>query len=355
MITDPAQLLQKYVKIKGLASKPELNAQVGFVDSYLADRERYMITLPRHVSAAPVALKSNNLEIASFVDRSKAKAEEVMFMGRTVMQDERVKETIRRTYTSIDQRLPGPMKPQHLLVGILLAFMLTIRLIGFTKFIFISSVLLIILAVSLPDLISGERNIKTLATKFPMRWKEAIEQNTGFKPSKRVANGILVFFLLFAGKVIFVPKPSVLEKIDYGSTYQKDDSPELSDVPSFTMEEVYKLGYEDASDQKPYGESLPSSHKDTVFSSHSTPPRLGVYDDFEYIPTHPPPPPPPKKNKFGFGTAMAAFSVFRTVKEMGFVNGKFEPSVFIANVRNMPPLKMAFSGFMLYKVLSAFS
>ena len=350
MVTDPAQLLQKYVKIKGLASKPELNFKVGFVDSYLADRSRYMITLPRHVSAAPVALKSDNLEVASIVDRSKAKAEEIMFMGRAVMQDERFKETIRRTYTSIDQRLPGPMKPQHLLAVILLGFMLIVRMIGFTKFIFVSSVMLIMLAVALPDLISGERNIKTLATNFPIRWKEAIEQNTGFKPSKRVANGILVLFLLFAGKVIFVPKPAAHQKFDYGSsTYEKEDSPELSHAPSFTMEEVYKLGYQDATDQKPFGESLPLSHKDIMFSSQSTP-RLGVYNDFDYIPS-----PPPKKKKFGFGTIMAAISVFRTVKELGFVNGKFEPSVFIANARNMPPLKMAFSGFMLYKLLSAFS
>lgn len=349
MVTDPAKLLQKYVKIKGLASKPELNSQVGFVDSYLADRSRYMITLPRHVSAAPIALKSDNLELASIIDRSKAKVEEIMFMGRAVMQDERFKETIRRTYTSIDQRLPGPMKPQHLLAGILLAFMLMVRMIGFTKFIFVSSVMMVILAVALPDLMSGERNIKTLATNFPMRWKEAIEQNTGLKPSKRVANGILVLFLLFAGKVIFVPKPASTETFDYSSIYQKEDSPELSDVPSFTMEEIYKLGYQDATNQKPFGESLPSPHKDMIFSSKSTP-RLEVYDDFNYIPSS-----PPKKNKFGFGTAMAAISVFRTVKELGFVNGKFEPSVFIANARNMPPLKMAFSGFMLYKLLSAFS
>lgn len=357
-MSDPAQLLQKYVKIKGLASKPELNSKVGFVDTYLVQRSRYMITLPNHVSIAPIALKSENLEIANVVDRSKSKLEEIIFMAKAIMQDEAFKETIRRTYTSFDQRLPGPVKPQHVLAGFFLALILIIRMIGFTKFLFISSALMIVVTVSLPDLVAGRKDLKTLVVNFPMRWKVAIEQNTGFKPSTRVANAILILFLLLVGKVVFVPKSKSAEKFDYETTFEKKTNSGLTDWNrrTFTMEDVYHLGFQDAIDQKPFGNSLPVDHKDILFADESptrtgeSPARIGVYDSFDYVPS----PTPSKKSNIGFGTLMAAMAIFRTVKELGFVNGKFEPSVFMANARNMPQWKMAFSLFMLYRVLSAF-
>lgn len=348
MSTDPARLLQKYVKIKGLASKPELNSQVGFVDSYLVERSRYLITLPSHVSIAPIALKSENLDIANMLDRSKSKVEEIIFMAKAVLQDERFKETIRRSYTSIDQRLPGPVKPQHLIAGFFLAVILIVKMIGLTKFLFVSSAFMIILAVSFPDLVSGRRDIKTLLLNFPTRWNEAIEQSIGVKPPTRVGNAILLLFLLLVGKVLFVSKSTPPETFGYESLYEKETNSRLPNTRTFTMDDVYNLGYQDAIDQKPFGASLPSDRKDILFSNEPSP-TTGVYDSFDYIPT-----PPPKKNNIGFGTLMAAMAILRTVKELGFVNGKFEPSVFIANARSLPQWKMAFSLYLLYRVVSAF-
>jgi len=51
---------------------------------------------------------------------------------------------------------------------------------------------------------------------------------------------------------------------------------------------------------------------------------------------------------------MAMFALFRSVKELGFANGRFDVNYFKTNIQMMPPLKMAFLGFMLYRVVSAF-
>ena len=77
------------------------------------------------------------------------------------------------------------------------------------------------------------------------------------------------------------------------------------------------------------------------------------YDDYQ--PTTPPVPPSTSKGSgIGFGTLMSCFALFRSVKEMGFVDGRFELQYFKSNVQSMPPLKMVFMGFMVYRIVSAF-
>lgn len=131
---------------------------------------------------------------------------------------------------------------------------------------------------------------------------------------------------------------------------------------SFTLEEIYKMGYEDSSKNIEFGTSLPENHESFQFTQSYSSMNIDEKETFEYDDYEPTPPPlPPKQgssgggNKFGFGTLMSMFALFRSVKELGFnAEGRFDYPLFMANVQNVPPLKMAFMGFMLYRVVSAF-
>jgi hypothetical protein len=210
--------------------------------------------------------------------------------------------------------------------------------------------------VALPD-IFARRDIKAIVTNFPMRWKEAIEQNTGYKISLRMATGILVAILLISSKVLLTSQSRVYKK-DFGDDLDLDSlghqSAKFTDgkgnIISFTIEEIYNLGYEDARNENAFGESLPKNHESMSFR------RLDYgfnYDDISYNQMYSSPP-TSKKSKLGIGTIISLFALARTIKDLGFVQGRFELNVLISNVRNLPPIRMALLAFMVYRVINTF-
>jgi len=359
MATDPSSLLLKQVKIHSVSAKPELNGKVGVAQSYIPDRNRYLVTLPTTTTTTPsqtVALRPENLSAATMVDKARAKVEETVTMAQTIYKDERFREELRRAYTEVDQRLPANVNPKQ--VGFVLSalFLGLVYMLGITRTFMLLSLIMMGGVVAMPDVIA-RRDAKTIAKNFPNRWREAIEQNTGYKPTPNIANGILVAMLLVSGKVLLTSTATTgrapsSPPINYDGVGTAGSGSASSIIP-FTMEEVYKMGYDDAQGEKIFGESLPVNHATMTFSSPSTTSSSSFdYSDYE---SYAPPPPPAPKSKFGFGTIMALFALGRTVKELGFVNGKFEKDLFLVNVKNLPPLKMGFLALMGYRLLSAFT
>jgi len=355
MATDPSSLLQKQVKIHSVSAKPELNGKVGVAQSYIPDRNRYLVTLT--IPPQTVALRPENLSPATMVDKARAKVEETVTMAKTIYKDERFREELRRAYTSVDQRLPANVNPKQLGFVSLALFVGLVYMLGLTRTLMLLSLILMGGVVAMPDVIA-RRDAKTIAKNFPNRWREAIEQNTGYKPTPNIANAILVAMLLLSGKVLLTsttttgraPNSPPINYDDFGTA----GSGSASSIIPFTMEEVYKMGYDDAQGEKAFGESLPVNHATMAFSSPSTTSSSSQFDYSDYE-SYAPPPPPAPKSKFGFGTIMALFALGRTVKELGFVNGKFEKDLFLVNVKNLPPLKMGFLALMAYRLLSAFT
>jgi hypothetical protein len=360
---DPASLLHKQVKIHSVSAKPELNSKIGIAESYLPDRNRYLVSLPAHISPAPVALKADNLIEATIVDKAKGKVDQVWGMIVGVYHDENVREVLRRGVAELESRLPPNVKVVHAAGGILLVLIGIIYFTGLSKTIMLVSLVAMGAVVALPD-IMAKRDFKSMAKNFPFRWKEAIEQNTGFRPSQRVASGILVGIVVLSGKVLVTSRSRAspganaggAQQFGGGASRRTSSSGGITNenMGAFTMEDVYKLGFQDAQNESPFGESLPSDHASMNFkSSSSSTTSTYNFDDYadynDYLP-----PPQPKKSKMGMGTVMSLFALGREVKELGFADGRFDLRLFQANAMNLPPLKKGFVAFMLYRVLSAF-
>merc|ERR1712157_713607 len=129
----------------------DLNDLFGIVQKYSTDRGRYIITIvPTNNN---VSLKPENIRKASFVEKTKVQVELSWNLVKDRMKDPQVQAHLRQTYASLENRLG--FKPEYLIYAIILLFLVSIRLFGFSKTIMASSLIGIILAVSAQDLING--------------------------------------------------------------------------------------------------------------------------------------------------------------------------------------------------------
>lgn len=351
MSSDPAALLHKHVKIHSVSVKPELNNKIGVVQSYLPERSRYLVSFPPHISPAPIAFKADNLAIPTFAEKARGKIDEFWGMVMTIYHDQNLRQELRRGLVSIQSKLPPNVKIEHVAVGILLLIFGVIYMLGLSKTIMLVSLVSMMFVVALPDVVA-RRDAVSIVKNFPSRWKEAIEQNTGYRLSLRTATGILIAILILSSKVLLTPQ-SYSRRLDkYGSddlSYKGDKINLPSDVVSFTMEEVYRLGYQDGQNKDNFGESLPKNHASMSFRSLDSGFKYDdAYYNHDYLA-----PPTPKKSKFGLGTMISLFALGKTIKELGFVQGRFDWNILVTNVRNLPPMRMALLAFMAYRVVSA--
>ncbi len=374
--SDPASMINRTVKIQNLISKPELNMQLGIVKSYNLQNNRYTVQLySASPISPPISLKADNLVHASYVEKAKGQILQMKTMIQFIRTNPEVRNEFIRIYSIIQDKLPNGVKPEYAIGGVLLLLIFLIHKIGFFRCIMIFSILGMLITVSLPDLMAGVTDIKILARNFPARWRNVIHENTGYTLSPKVANGLLIGILILSTKILLTDMrggsigtgnksskltQTELDMMNNDNSVRQNGRPKQTTGPSWTIEEIYKMGYDDGMKNDDYGSSLPENHETFHFSSSSTGSSSNSAfstSDFEYDykPTTPPfPPSPKKKSNIGFGTLLSMFGLFRSVKELGFVNGAFDFNVFKANVQTLPPLKMALMGLLLYRVVSAF-
>jgi len=234
-------------------------------------------------------------------------------------------------------------------------FLLCVKLFGFMKTFMALSFLSLILAVSSPDWTAGNASdIQTLArtvvNNFPMRFRSALVQSTGFHSlSERMALGIFVALLLFTAKVLITPVvPTHMSKKSNAPTAPKQQRRETSTYSGRNLQEIYRLGFEDGSAGKPFGASLPTDE------AVATPPEFEEDLEWSYNPP-PPPPHPRRKNFMGMGNIMSILYLFRTLKDLAITqDGQISFPLLIANLKIIEPWKLGMLGFCLYKVFSSF-
>lgn len=386
MSADPSGLITNppstFVKIVG-TSREDLNGLVCVALQYNTGTSRYLVQLlPGQASnarpgeaagaaaaaraaggspaASALSFKPENLVRASTMDKVKAQATFAMHEAKRFMNSPDTKEKMRRMYTTIDQRLPAQIKPEHAGIGALIVLFIIIRIVGFSKIVLLTSLVLMLGMILMPDLQAGVTDPSVLASRFPDRLRNNIAQATGYTNlTKKQAMIGFGLFMLFALKLLAtpassaVPPPPAASRSAPTSTFDPvvGDAAGMKSPPSprasFDMEEIYKLGFEDAKQGRDFGASLPKT----------TAPRGTVAADtnFDDLPPYHPPQPAAKESKFGLTWAMSAFGLFRGVKELGVTpDGRFDPQFLVANVKGAPPLKLALLGFCLYRVLSAF-
>lgn len=354
--SDPSGLLTSppstFVKITG-TSRDDLNGKMCVALQYDTGRGRYMVQLlpgqqqgagavPTAGAPAAMSFKPDNLVRPSMMEKVGAQARLAKHEATRLISDPDSRERAKRAYTSANQRLPGPVKPEHAAIGLGVAWLLMARSFGVSKAVLATTLLLVTASTTLPDLIAGA-DASTVAKNFPKRLREQVAQSTGYSSvtERQALAGLGVLFLLSA-KLLLTPAGAAA-----AAGTARPSVPSMPPSPiAGGAEELYRLGYDDAKAGRDFGTSLPED-------PHPSRP-AGADLNFPYQPDAPPPLPPSRKNKFGIGSVLAAFSVFRFAKELGVTpDGRFDPRLLVANVRVQKPWKLAIMGLSVYRLVSA--
>mmetsp|Transcript_2514 Transcript_2514/g.4449 ORF Transcript_2514/g.4449 Transcript_2514/m.4449 type:complete len:424 (-) Transcript_2514:265-1536(-) len=397
-VTSPPSTL---VKVTNTA-RADVNGSVGVVLSYSRERGRYNVSLlPGQSSASTAAgnaaaaraaggagqsvgpvlsLKPENLIKATAMDKAKAQALAAVQQLKAMAADPRVREEMRRAYTSVQARLPRGVKPEHAGAAVAVLWWLSVWMFGFSKTIMVTSMAGLILSVCLQDILAG-LDSRTIARNFPNRWKEAVVQATGFsRITEKQALAGFVIVMLVSAKVVMTPTPtrapkappaaaaSVPTATGDGASLPPDLPGEHGrglNVPKFDVEAIYKMGFDDAKAGKEFGTSMPdpaefaasiSSASAATRTASASAAAQGVdYDPREWDLNPPPRPEDGKKSKFGFGTIMSAFTILRFGKEIAInPDGQFDQQMAMANLNMMPKWKLGILALCLYQVVSVF-
>lgn len=361
-VTDPPSTI---VKIVNIGARPELNGQCGIVLSYSVDRSRYLVSVFSG-SNDPIAFKPENLVRATFVEKTKAHFSMAKQQLSLLMNDPAVRERLRRAYATIDRRLPGPAKPEHLAVALCFLFVLSVYFLGFTKTILATSMITMVPLIAVQDVVAGA-DFQTIRRNFPGRCRENIESSVPLlrgKVSDRMALGAVLALLAMCGKVLVTPsRPAARFVAPPAVTPAAQTSP--SAAGGRDMEEIYKLGYQDGKANADYGHSLPahslpgdldtprdlsSSSAARTTSTSSAIPMEDDYDptiDYGTVPKT-------GMSKFGFGTMMSIVYLFNQSKTLGTTpEGSWDFRLFVANAKAMEPWKLGLVGLSLYRIVTA--
>lgn len=345
--TDPSGFITNppstYVKIVN-TSREEMNGRFGLIISYSSDRNRYLLFFCDNGSQG--MLKPENLVKTSTIETYQAQFQQLR-------NDPRVKQEIARFYNLAQEKLGG-MKPEYAAAGIGVLLLLLTMMIGFTKMVLLTSLLMLVGVIIAPDVLANvmntnNRNWKIVATNFPRRCRETLERNLPAargKVTDKMAAGIVVFVVFMSLRVLLTSSAS---SPSLPSPTKTTASPPRSTVSSSAsaLEQAYKLGYDDATANEPYGTSS--------LASLQTPSRSFDEIDYDYIP----PAAQQRKAKgsgFGIGTIFSMVMVGRTLMQLGTnpVNGGFDIQLAIANFQTLPVWQQGMMGLSLYKIINAF-
>lgn len=376
--SDPNGLLNSVVKISGTA-REDLNGRVGTAVSYQADRGRYMISLWNNDDNAAaqqpplvvLSLKPDNLAAASMLEKARHRFTE----ARYAMLQARNDPQLAQAYEAVRRALPPPLKPEYVLGGLVVLWSCAVYRFGWSKTFLGSSLLVMPLLVSAPDIVpqlmqQGRLDVRSIGRNFPQRWHTMLVQSTGVsRITPRVAMGVFVLLMLFSGTVLLTPAPvqrpnpsSSSSSSSGAATTTAATSNTLKqatvsgdyNIKDINMNDLYKLGYNDAKAGLAYGHSRPestASSSNTPYVDHANAARDDELN-FDYAP---PPPNTTPRSKFDMTTMMALFTLFRTGKQLGTgPDGSLNLELLVANARMMDPMRMGLTGLALYRLLSVF-
>jgi len=368
---DPANILSKTVKVHSITARQELNGTFCTVKSYLPEQNRYIVqfppTTPATQSPSQISLRADNLTPANYIERTRYTIAEMKQAATALAHDPQTRAVIRQVYSEAERRLPPRVKPEYAVGLVLLLMGVIIYVFGFTRVMFLSSILLLVGSVILPDVMAGA-GVKGTARNFPSRWRAMVVEGTGFQwITERMALGGFVFLLLMTGSVLIKSggggggrgRTQAAVGGNRGGGLNAE-SLLAENVVKWTMEDVYKMGFDDAAQVKDHGASLPTNHASMGYFAATASRRTSTsngednvdWNDYE-SPTSPTP--PKKKGGLGMGSILSLLAIGRAVKDMGFnVEGKFDFPLLVANVRLMEKWKLGFLGIAIYRVVSSF-
>jgi hypothetical protein len=355
--TDPLGIItnppSNFIKVHG-TSREDINGNFGLAVQFDASRGRYMIQM---VAAAAVAsqqmsaFKPDNIVKASTIESYQAQFQ-------LLRNDPNVQRQLQQYYSLAQSKLPAVIKPEYAAGGVGVLFVGLMYLIGVSKTLMLLSTILLLGMIVGPDLMAPNMSPQTVATNFPRRCRETIEQSAPDfvkgKVSNNIAVGIVIAMVLFAGTAVFMtpnraaasmPPPVVAAAAAAAGGGSGGGSGMLS------VEQAYKLGFDDATVGKEFGSSMTTTS--IIYNNNNN----NNYLDDEYNNVSAPPPPAQtSSSSFGFSHAMAIFFLYRTATELGGnpMNGSFSIQRLVANAKTMEPWRMGILGFSIYNLVKGF-
>jgi hypothetical protein len=337
------------VKIVSLVAKPELNGQVAIVQSWNGARSRYNVMLSSDPSVL-LSLKGDNLSSnVGFVEKAKASAYTIRGQAQQMWQDERTQEQIRRTHTSLQNRLPPGIKLEYVGLALVALFLYAVYKLGFSKTFLAISLVAMPVLVLMRDLVDGVRDGPTLMRNFPMRCRETILQSVPFLDGKpwftnRMASLVVMAFMLFGTKVLFTPIPT-------NTTPRSNNPSTVSTPPSFDMEQIYKLGFDDATDGKEYGVSLPPSKPHVRMMDEEDDDLSFGGEEPEWVGTTTSTTTPRSKGRFGFSSILSVVFLGNQLRTLAMgPDGRFNARLLVTNFQNLEPWRMGMFAFSCYRL-----
>ncbi|KAL7501039.1 hypothetical protein ACHAWT_009194 [Skeletonema menzelii] len=367
------------LKLQNISARPELNGQLGQAVSFAAGR--YVVAVLTAEIAATMAGENNAVEPSylklkpeSLVEATNF--EQLKFGAAVAFHHARLylnSPALQQRGSYIMSLLPPPIQakltPEKAVLGaaivVLLNIMLVFKLlsgwIGFTKIFVFISLIMLVSTIASPDWMDGVKAGKPLrliaksaAINAPTRFKQILIQLTGYRNiSDRMVLGLMVAMLLWSGKILLTPSARQLRL--QPPTPNTSMQPRAPRLPQYDLENIYKMGWDDAKGGKDFGTSLPDDIKADPAEAINKPSAYEESFDWAYDP--PPPLQKQKSSSFGMGTILSIFTLYSFGKDLIVTpDGQLmlDPAYIMMRLRTIEPWRLGLMGMSLYRVVNAF-
>lgn len=304
-----------------------------------------------------IRMKPENLTTASYIEQAQAQFQQLT-------KDPRVRQQLQQW----QQRLPPGVQWTHVAGGSAILFIGLIYFLGFSRTMMLVSFTLLLLMMIGPDLASGVPSSQIIKN-LPMRFRSIVQEQ--MPGGRTIANnnymlvGLAILILLFFGKALLTnPNRKAASSGSSAMNFINDAIPSRTSSSSSrtllnvkTMEDFYKLGFEDAQAEKEYGTSLEvektrilkqqqqqQTTEDDLYSSTST----------DYLP------PPPSQQQsltskvLSISNTMSMMYIGRTLMDLGRnADGSWSFELMKQNIVTLEPWKLGLMGFSIYRIISA--
>jgi hypothetical protein len=382
MSSDPNRWVQNppsvFVKVHG-TSRETMNNKFGLVVQYAADKLRYTVLMCESQDA--VSLKAENLVVCGMVEKSRAYLQ--MFRNnRDIQRQWQSMETQIRQRTGLSPKYAGAALLAMLVVGW--------YLLGFSKVLLLLTALMMLFSVIGVDVAAG-RDWRSVARMAPSRWRELVRTQIPLVGPRIAASNVflnlftaalgafLVYSLLVTPATTSAAPRRALSSSssNWWNPWSPTAAPPMAtSAVKFSSREMqqlqqqyYKLGFDDATEEKAFGASLPdyslnatTLNQDDEGAASKEPNakeddyawRKMAATDRDYA-SDLPLPASPKKSSLRISTALAAFTIYRLLHPMAVnAEGQLDWDLFRANLYNMEVWKMGLVAFSVYRLVASF-
>jgi hypothetical protein len=363
----------KFVTIHSLTSQAALNGQTAVVVGYLDDSRRYVV-VPTLDQKRQVSLRADNLTPCGWL--GSAKAQYQMLAENPVVRQQVVEVWDRQVKPKLPPVLQSPRRLAAAAAAVLLAL---VYLLGLSRTMLAIS-FVVMSAMVLGPILRQTTNPRDVARRVVPKAQELLRQS-GLPLAARAASSpystgavLAVFVALFVSGMI---PPSN----GGGGGAAAGPAPWTSSgwfPPSSTpiasqheREHYYKLGFDDATAHRAFGESLPPATEPPAAAAEAERKLDETTLDLsstvnEYAaagrPSAPsyfgssPPPPLRRKKMLGIGNVASIGFTGQALYRMGMSSGgdgRWSIATLYRNLALLPPWRMALLGLSVYRIASA--